>query len=166
MYHSVSIRIFYFFKEWSMNECVNVLVYWMHVIRLNAPQRCAWQKKNKQKNTSYGCSVPKRQRPLNWWNNHGSAWRHRRRAKCKAEESTWRKKLQWVSRTSLFSVKLIGWNSQGPFDLFVLHPRMQYRGRRKGEGGGRGDTDTFPHDLASEEKTIQETKIKEKQRSH
>ena len=28
---------------------VNMLLYWMYVIRLNAPQRCAWQKKKKEK---------------------------------------------------------------------------------------------------------------------
>jgi len=33
-----------------MKECVNMLLYWMHVIQLNAPQWCAWQtKKQKQK---------------------------------------------------------------------------------------------------------------------
>ena len=32
-----------------MNECVNMLLYWMYVIRLNAPQRCAWQKTTTKK---------------------------------------------------------------------------------------------------------------------
>ena len=27
-----------------MNECVSMLLYWMYVIQLNAPQHCAWQK--------------------------------------------------------------------------------------------------------------------------
>ena len=28
---------------------VNMLLYWMYAIRLNAPQRCAWKKKKKKK---------------------------------------------------------------------------------------------------------------------
>ena len=27
---------------------VNMLLYWMYVVRLNAPQRCAWQNKIKK----------------------------------------------------------------------------------------------------------------------
>ena len=34
-----------------MNECVNMLLYWMHVIQLNAPQWCAWQKTKQQQHT-------------------------------------------------------------------------------------------------------------------
>ena len=33
---------FFLFIERSMNKRVNIL-YWMHVIRINAPQRCACQ---------------------------------------------------------------------------------------------------------------------------
>ena len=32
-----------------MKECVNMLLYWMYVIQLNAPQRYACQKKKKKK---------------------------------------------------------------------------------------------------------------------
>ena len=32
-----------------MNECVNMLLYWKYVVRLNTPQRCAWQKNKKKK---------------------------------------------------------------------------------------------------------------------
>ena len=41
---------------------VNMLLYWMYVVRLNAPQRCAWQnrKQNKTKNSAYaGPNKPK-----------------------------------------------------------------------------------------------------------
>ena len=31
--------------ERSMNECVNLLLYWMYAIQINAPQPCAWQNK-------------------------------------------------------------------------------------------------------------------------
>ena len=27
---------------------VNMLLYWMYVVRLNAPQGCAWQKKREE----------------------------------------------------------------------------------------------------------------------
>ena len=36
-----------------MNESVNVLLYWMHVIRLNAPGRSAWQKKEKRRKKAH-----------------------------------------------------------------------------------------------------------------
>ena len=32
------VKLFFFSR--CMNECVNVLLYWMHVVQLNAPQPC------------------------------------------------------------------------------------------------------------------------------
>ena len=47
MYTFYFIFIFYRQNEVWMNE--NMLLYWMYVVRLNAPQRCAWQKEQKEK---------------------------------------------------------------------------------------------------------------------
>ena len=41
--------IIFFILERSTNECVNVLLYWLHVIQINAPQRCNWQKRKEKK---------------------------------------------------------------------------------------------------------------------
>ena len=36
-----------------MNEREHMLLYWMYVVRLNPPQRCAWKKKKKKKKSSH-----------------------------------------------------------------------------------------------------------------
>ena len=41
--------IFIFYRQNEAWMSVNMLLYWMYAIRLNAPQQCAWQNKNKTK---------------------------------------------------------------------------------------------------------------------
>ena len=50
MDNSVSIRILFIYFLYFIDRMnVNMLLYWMYVVRLNAPQRCAWQKKKRKK---------------------------------------------------------------------------------------------------------------------